>query len=58
MKTATYTVGDIVRLFDLDTPGDAWALIIERDWHCVQPLPDTKWRITVPVDELPKKALE
>lgn len=53
VNVKTYTIGEIMRLFDLDTPGDAWELVIDSGWNCVQPLPDTKWQITIPPDELP-----
>lgn len=53
MVKTTYTIGEIMRLFDLETPGDAWELVIESGWDCSQPEDGTKWQITIPPDELP-----
>lgn len=54
--TKTYDLGEIRRLFDLETPADAWDLVFDRGWEHWQPLPDTKWQVTIPADELPKDA--
>lgn len=52
--TKTYNVTEVKELFNLETAGDAWNLIIDMGWECVQPLPDTKWQITIPAKDLPR----
>lgn len=49
----TYTVGEVMRLFGLETAGDAWDLIITKGWDCVQPDGVTKWQITIPPEDQP-----
>lgn len=53
--TKTYDIGEIKRLFDLETAGDAWELVLDRGWDHYQPLPSTTWQITIPAAELPKE---
>ena len=47
----TAHVGEIRDHFRCDTMGDAWALILERDWDSYQPPEGGRWTIYVPMDE-------
>lgn len=54
MEYKTFTIGAIYRLFDLDTPGDAWDLVLDKGWEHWQPNPpDTRWRVLIPNEDMP-----
>lgn len=49
----TYTVGEIMRLFDLETGGDAWDLILTKGWDHDNSANGRTWQVTIPSEDMP-----
>ncbi len=45
-------ISEIASRFNLPTPGDAWALVIDNDWPITRPNGRT-WIVEVPKEEIP-----
>lgn len=56
MSGETYTIGEIKDMFDLETPGDAWALVIDSGWDHENSANGRTWQVTIPPNELPRIA--